>query len=91
VEHNEIILKIAAERDVLPVDLDREMTGQESYFIDHIHCDGMGRIKKAELISASLTRPRGLTRYLRQSGSLSVVDNSQLLLPGLPSGAEPGK
>jgi hypothetical protein len=42
---------------VLPVDLDREMTGQESNFIDHIHCDGTGRIKKAELISASLTRP----------------------------------
>jgi hypothetical protein len=53
-EHNAIIREIAAERDVLLVDLDREMTGRESYFIDHIHCDGTGRIKKAELIRAAL-------------------------------------
>jgi hypothetical protein len=53
-EHNAIIRDIAAEQDVLLVDLDREMTGTESYFIDHIHCDGTGRIKKAELIAAAL-------------------------------------
>jgi hypothetical protein len=53
-EHNAIIREIAAERDVLLVDLDREMTGVEGYFADHIHCDGTGRIKKGELIAAAL-------------------------------------
>jgi len=55
VEHNAIIREIAAERGILLVDLDREMTGHESYFIDHIHCDGTGRIRKAELIAAALS------------------------------------
>ncbi|MBW2666997.1 MAG: hypothetical protein JRE13_11965 [Deltaproteobacteria bacterium] len=56
-EHNAIIREVAADRDVLLVDLDRQMTGNEGYFIDHIHCDGTGRIKKAELIAAALRRP----------------------------------
>jgi hypothetical protein len=53
-EHNRIIREIAAERGVLLVDLDRDMTGNESYFFDHIHCDGPGRIRKAELVAAAL-------------------------------------
>jgi hypothetical protein len=56
-EHNAIIREIAAERDVLLVDLDRQMTGKEDYFIDHIHCSGSGRSKKAELVAAALSRP----------------------------------
>ncbi|MBW2401980.1 MAG: hypothetical protein JRG80_22470, partial [Deltaproteobacteria bacterium] len=56
-EHNAIIREVAADRDVLLVDLDRQMTGKEGYFIDHIHCAGTGRIKKAELIAAALRRP----------------------------------
>lgn len=53
-EHNRIIRELAAEHAVLLVDLDRDMTGNETYFFDHVHCDGPGRIRKAELISEAV-------------------------------------
>jgi hypothetical protein len=53
-EHNRIIREVAADRGVLLVDLDRHMTGIESYFFDHVHCDVPGRIEKANLIAAAL-------------------------------------
>ena len=53
-DHNRIIRRVAGERDVLLVDLDRHMTGDESYFFDHVHCLWPGRLKKAELIAEAL-------------------------------------
>lgn len=59
-EHNEIIREIAAEQGVPLVDLDREMTGVEEFFFDHVHCREAGRnlkaVRIAEVLRAELAR-----------------------------------
>jgi lysophospholipase L1-like esterase len=49
-QHNDVIRRVAEERKVLFVDLDKEMTGNEGYFNDHVHCSPRGRMKKAEML-----------------------------------------
>jgi lysophospholipase L1-like esterase len=49
-QDNDVIRRVAEERKVLFVDLDREMTGNEGYFKDHVHCNPKGRMKKAEML-----------------------------------------
>jgi lysophospholipase L1-like esterase len=54
IQHNNVIRRVAEERKALLVDLDREMTGNEGYFKDHVHCNPKGRMKKAEMLKELL-------------------------------------
>jgi lysophospholipase L1-like esterase len=50
-EHNGIVRAVARRLDVPLVDLDRDMTGNEAYFVDHVHCNVAGREEKARRVA----------------------------------------